>query len=165
MQMSLKPHSIFLVLYSALIGGVVLSILLMIFGWYTDWQLIHKPVPKQSLTLNTNNADIITQLPNLHLFGQTLTKVEEMPISALQLHITGIVKMLNDTNQMISKAYISIANGPSKIYHRGDTLPDGVKIYEITNDTVILQNGEHLEKISLARDPLIFKSKQTEERA
>ena len=73
--------------------------------------------------------------------------------------ITGIVKSMDDGKGKASKVYISLAGKPSKIYQLGDTLPYGVRIYQITADTIIFDNDGRLEKLSLTRDKLVFKPK------
>ena len=99
---------------------------------------------------------MITRLPERHLFGRPLS-TGTVPVTNLQLQITGIV--LNEKNSKLSKAYISSAGQLSKIYRIGDTLPSGVKLYEITADTVIFENDGRLEKLSLTRLGLHFTPK------
>jgi hypothetical protein len=73
------------------------------------------------------------------------------------------VKVEHELNGSISKAYISISGQPGKIYQIGDNLPYGVKVYDITPDTVILENDGHLEKLPLPREKLLFKRKNIQE--
>lgn len=129
--------------------------------WYQDWQLAHQAPKAPAKTDSDANARLIASIPNQHLFGVSATG--DMPVTNLELRVTGIVRQVNKQNENISKAYISIAGSPSKIYQVGDTLPDGVKIYEITTDTVILENGGQLEKLPLPREKLEFKSRDPEE--
>ena len=131
--------------------------------WYDDWKLAHQPPPTTSQPTADANARLIKQIPDLHLFGQDITATGNMPITNLQLRVTGIVREENASKEKVSKAYISISGGPGKIYQVGDSLPDGVRIYEITPDTVILENGGRLEKLPLPREHLEFKPRTTEE--
>ena len=129
-------------------------------AWYLDWLLANQtvaPVVKH----NNANAHLIAAIPSQHLFGVSATG--DMPVTNLQLRVTGIAREADAHNENVSKAYISIAGGPSKIYQVGDTLPDGVKIYEITPDTVILENAGQLEKLPLPREKLEFKQRDSEE--
>lgn len=136
----------------------LLALLYSIFQWQQDWRLAHKELANDSpaIVLNEPN-DFIAKLPEAHLFGQAVNKVGEVPTSTLQLLVTGIVKSDADAEQ--SKAYISIAGQPSKIYRTGDDLPYGVKVYSILKDAVIVENNGRLEKILLPREPLHFKSR------
>lgn len=141
---------------------VLITLITAAWQWHQDWQLAHA-TPKVTATAPTDRtAVLLAALPSDHLFGQDLTKVGEMPISNLQLHVTGIVKTNTEEGVYVSKAYISIAGGPSKIYQIGDSLPYGVKVYGITADAVILENDGRLEQLPLPRQELIFKPLNTE---
>lgn len=136
------------------------TLLYTIWSWYDDWQLAHQSAPKNVVVATTDETtNMITAIPEAHLFGQTDS---DMPITSLQLRVTGIVKTNNDENNGSSKAYISISGQPGKIYHTGDELPYGVKVYEITPDSVILENDGKLEKLPLPRERLEFKPRYQE---
>lgn len=149
------------------ISLAVATLVLLTFGyaawqWRSDWVLVHQ-MNAETPTLNNTNqlSDTVLAIPDEHLFGSS--KLGNMPITNLQLRVTGIVKV--DAEQMgaYSKAYISIAGQASKIYQIGDTLPYGVKVYDITSDAVILENDGRLEKLPLPREQLKFKPKPTGE--
>lgn len=140
---------------TALAVLVAASYLYVFSAWYLDWQLAHHtPAPTVKLDIDAN-ARLIAAIPEQHLFGISATG--DMPVTNLQLRVTGIAREIDANNENISKAYISIAGSPSKIFQVGDILPDGVKIYEITSDTVILENAGQLEKLPLPREKLEFK--------
>ncbi|TAK75183.1 MAG: hypothetical protein EPO11_05825 [Gammaproteobacteria bacterium] len=124
--------------------------------WHSDWVLAHQPMTAPVLTTSDATTSLIAAIPDEHLFG---AGVGEMPISSLQLRVTGIVKM----EGALSKAYISIAGQSSKIYRTGDSLPYGVTVHDITSDAVILENDGHLEKLPLPREQLAFKMRNAEE--
>lgn len=125
--------------------------------WRNDWILSHHyhtaapQVPK----INDNN-DIIASIAGDHIFGKSTSELGQMPITNLQMTVTGIVKV-SEQSGLISKAYISISGQASKIYQVGDKLPYGVKVYDITSDEVILENDGHFEKLPLPREKLKFK--------
>lgn len=128
--------------------------------WYDDWSLTHhiSIIPPK---IKTDRAGhIIAALPNDHLFGKSFAKIGEVPTTNLSLSVTGIVKIEPEGNR-VSKAYISLSGQPSKIYQKGDTLPSGVKIYDITTNAVILDNHGQLEKLPLPREKLQFKPRNT----
>jgi type II secretory pathway component PulC len=128
--------------------------------WHQDWLLINQSPPK-SIAISDNEADrVIASLPENHLFGQEAGNV---PITSLQLRVTGIVKVDNEQGKEVSKAYISSAGAPSKIYEVGDSMPYGVKVHDITPDAVILENDGKLEKLPLPREPLAFKPRDETE--
>lgn len=129
--------------------------------WYLDWKLAHQSVAAIVKQDTDANARMIASIPEMHLFGVSATG--DMPITNLQLRVTGIAREMDAHSENVSKAYISIAGAPSKIYQVGDTLPDGVKIYDITPDTVILENAGQLEKLPLPREKLEFKPRDPEE--
>lgn len=123
--------------------------------WHEDWKIAHQMPVTVSVTMQDDAGALITGLPQSHLFGQNFAKNGDMPISNLQLHITGIVKINGD--QRASKVYISMADQPGKIYLIGDQIAYDVKVYAITANSVILENDGHLEKLLLSREKLQFK--------
>lgn len=143
---------------SAILG--LFALMMLIYAgnqWYQDWVLAHQAINQSTNLPQDESAKLIAELPNAHLFGQNFTASGDVPVTSLQLRVTGIVKIDTEDNDVISKAYISVSGKPSKIYQTGDRLPDGVKIYAITDDTVILENEGRLEKLPLPREKLIFK--------
>jgi type II secretory pathway component PulC len=140
---------------AVLIFLTLLTIFLTIQQWRSDWELTHQVIPAVTPAQN-DAANMIAALPSTHLFGQSLSG--EMPISSLQMRVTGIVKVENEEGSL-SKAYISVSGQPSKIYQKGDNLPHGVRIYAITPDSVILERDGQLEKLPLPREKLEFKER------
>ena len=149
-------------LLSACIGLVIMicfTLFYSVWQWHSDWALTHLQPAAIPQTFKDNTIDIINTLPNKHAFGQALTS-GSVPITNLQLRVTGIVMMNNNETHSDSKAYISMAEQSSKIYRVGDMIADGIKIYDITPDTVILENDNHIEKIPLPREKLKFKPRE-----
>lgn len=134
---------------------VLLSVSLVLNQWNADWQLVHQPITAVVIAKDTSNSDI-TALPNAHLFGQALTADGELPITNLQLRVTGISKVVNAAGNDASHATIVIGSETGKSYQVGDALPDGVKIYRIDTDSVILENEGRLEKLPMPRATLNF---------
>lgn len=134
---------------------MAITLTLIALRWRADWQWSHQHPVQTASTVNPSTAaTLIAALPEQHLFGQSIA-TGILPISNLQLKLVGIVKM-NDASYA-SKATISVAGQPDKIFRVGDRLPYGVIVYDITPDSVILQNDGHLEKLTLERQQLIFK--------
>lgn len=164
MNLNLTPHQ----QQRLILGtGIALSLLVAItffsniWQWYDDWALVHAEVKNPSVLASIeDSAKLVSSIPDEHLFGQAS---EDVPISSLQLRVTGIVSVQTEQNGSYSKAYISIAGQPSKIYKAGDSLPYGVTVHEITPDTVILENDGRLEKLPMPREKLQFKPRNTQE--
>lgn len=153
MRISTQTIKFALFLLMLLITLVTLTNLLT--EWHADWNLAHpKKAPAQIVKTSVTDdiSHSIATIPQIHLFGEAITGIGNMPLSNLQLHLTGIVHSTGD-----SKAYIAIATHPGKIYRTGDQLPYGAKIFAITDDTVVLQNEGHLEKLTLPREKLQFR--------
>jgi hypothetical protein len=125
--------------------------------WRADWSLTHKTPEAPVVIAKTASNNILKTLPNGHLFGNADNPLGHMPISSLQFRVIGIAKVSDQPEH--SKAYISVAGNSGKIFRIGDLLPYGVRVYDITNDTVILENNGQLEKLPIPRDSLVFKSK------
>lgn len=133
--------------------------------WHEDWVIAHKTTNLKDLQPSKDETNaIIAAIPEAHIFGQALSKVGQVPITNLQLRVTGIVKMETERVGTPSKAYISISGQPSKIFQVGDSLPYGVKVYDIISNAIILENKGHLEKLPLPRESLEFKSRHVKER-
>lgn len=156
MVMQLQQQRILLAAFIILVLLFILTLFYAAWQWQADWRIAHQRTALSITDVKSNESGhLIAALPAAHLFGQSIARA--VPISHLQLQVTGIVKVPEEKSGAISKAYISIASQPSKIYQVGDNLPYGVKVYEITTDTVILQKEDHLEKLPLPRAPLQFK--------
>lgn len=152
-----------LAICATLIVFVALTLSYTIWQWHKDWLLAHEiPAPPPTVKTINETAEMIAAIPNNHLFGQSFSN-GSVPITNLQLRVIGIVKVENEINGSISKAYISISGNPGKIFQVGDRLPYGVKVYEITPHAVILQNDGRLEKLPLPREKLQFKEKVIKE--
>lgn len=149
---------------SAILAGLTaLTLIAAVIQWHADWQLAHA---KPAITRQDNTpaaAELVASIPSEHLFGKSFDEGGDMPISNLQLKVTGIMKFTDDQGNDQSKATISIAGEASKIYQKGDTLPYGVKVYNITDEAVVLENDGHLEKLPLPRESLQFKPRDSEE--
>lgn len=126
------------------------------YHWYKDITLTQT----QAMGLTNHNlsdqlAVLSKRIPEWHLFGigPQSQQTDTIPITSLQLKLVGVIKAIPEK---MSRVIISESNQPGKVYRVGDRLTSGVKIYSITNDGVILQNGLRLEKLPLQRPNLIF---------
>lgn len=136
-------------------GLLLLSSVLDTFStWHSDFVLAHaKPV--MATNLSDETGALIASIPQAHLFGESASG-DLLPITSLQLHLTGIVKM---TQALLSRAIISEAGKSGKLYAVGDTLLAGIKIYAINDDNIVLERGGHLEKLPLTRAHLLFQDR------
>jgi type II secretory pathway component PulC len=139
----------FLVLYA--VGNTL-------FNWHADYVLDSMPVATVSAeSAASAEATLIAALPSQHIFGwQSNEDTDFLPITNLQLHLTGVLKDANDNS---SQVIISEAGQPGKIYGVGDVLTDGIKIYGISDDGIVLEHGGRLEKLPLDRPRLQFQDK------
>jgi type II secretory pathway component PulC len=125
-----------------------------VIDWRADYVLAHRDVAIHEAPRVDGDAQLIAALPSLHLFGQAAEDSGFLPITSLQLHLTGIAKS-SETN--LSRAIISEAGQPGKVYVVGDVLVSGIRIYAINDEGVVLEHAGRLEKLPLARAPLLFK--------
>jgi type II secretory pathway component PulC len=130
-----------------------------VWQWHSDWVLAHQDIQETPVATSISTPDIVASIKDGHLFGIAAAKLGDMPITNLQLRVTGIVKKVDAEGVSTSKAYISIDGQPGKVYQSGESLPYGVKVYEITPNAVVLENNGHLEKLPLPREHLKFKSR------
>ncbi len=134
---------------------IFIAFIQALFTWYGDIALMqsHSNQNKNTAQENDQLAKQIAQIPEWHLFGKQ-GESTILPVTSLQIHLVGVIKA---TPEQFSRVIISESNQPGKIYGIGDTLPSsGVKIYAITSEGVVLDNGGRLEKLPLQRTPLIF---------
>jgi type II secretory pathway component PulC len=159
---NLKPATLIALSLGCLVILFMTTMLYAVFGWQDDWKLVQKITPPTKNIVNKDaNAGLIATIADHHLFGKNFAKTGEVPFSNLQISLTGIVKVVKENNHAFSKAYISVAGAPSKIYQTGDTLPSGARIYNITSQEIILDNDGQLEKLRLPREQLQFKPRET----
>lgn len=142
------------------IGLAILVCITFTYGawqWRNDWILVHENSAKLPVIAKNDTNELIASIPDNHIFGKAMS---QMPVTNLQMHVTGIVKMSGHSGT--SKAYISVEGQPGKIYQEGDDLPNGVSINSISDDAVILDIEGRLEKLPLPREKLQFKSRPKE---
>jgi hypothetical protein len=139
---------------------LVLALLLLVttfyqtvHGWYLDLTIVHKPVTHTAVV--DNDAKLIAKLPDQHLFGAAPAG-DFIPLSSLSLHITSI---LQSSQANGSRVILASEGAPGKIYKVGDILAAGIRISAIDATGIQLEQGSHVEKLSLARAPLIFQDK------
>lgn len=145
--------------YLSIATLVVMSVIFLItltetfMSWRSDFTISQTPPP----VTRTDDAgevalQLITHIPEQHLFGQSADD-DFLPITSLQLHLTGIVQV---PESHLSRAIISEAGQPGKIFSIGDALTSGIKIYSINPDNVVLEHVGRLEKLPLSRPKLLF---------
>lgn len=144
------------------VGTIILMAILlcvtlfsMLFNWYTDMRILQTPTDV-NVTFTTSHAEdqAINDIPTWHLFGKA-GQSDILPITSLQLRLLGVIA---STPAAASVVIISEASHPGKVYQVGDVLSSsGVRVYSITQDGVVLDNGGRLEKLLLDRPPLLFK--------
>lgn len=123
--------------------------------WHSDYVLAHSQATTTKTTppFADQTMALIKQIPDRHLFGGSGIKTANLPITSLQLRLIGIVQA---NPASASRVIISEAGQPGKIYQAGDSLSSDVHIKIITTNSVILENGGHIEKLPLSRQPLLF---------
>jgi type II secretory pathway component PulC len=138
---------------------LIYTLVSMLFAWHADFVISQGQTAISSHAEDVASAEttLIAGLPAAHLFGmQADEDTDFLPITSLQLHLTGIIK---DTEDNVSKVIISEAGQPGKIYSVGDALTTGIKIYSISEDGIVLEHGGRLEKLPLVRAKLQFQDK------
>lgn len=139
-----------ILLFSAVVGAV--------HAWYGDLTIMQSSAGVATHVDDAANAEatLIAQIPATHLFGLAAEDDDFLPITSLQLHLTGIIK---DSADHVSKVIVSEAGQPGKVFAVGDTLTSGIKIYSINEDGIVLEHNGKLEKLPLGRQRLQFQDK------
>ena len=142
-----------------LVAGILFCATLIhdIIAWHSDYKLTQQQPTAVDTALKNQTLEKIINLPELHLYGQYgAANQSTIPVTSLQFHLLGIIKKTPDK---YSRVIISEAGGPGKVYQIGDTLSSGVKVYAITENSIILENAGRFEKLPLTRSPLPFQGK------
>jgi type II secretory pathway component PulC len=145
--------------YAAMVAFVAVALLLMyalgstLYGWYTDFKSPPVAAAEAHNDSATSEAQLITDLPKQHLFGQAAGDDAFLPVTSLQLRLTGIMK---DPNEKRSVVIISEGGQPGKVFAIGDAILNGIVINSINDDGIVLEHSGRLEKLLLVRQPLTF---------
>ncbi|HSW69719.1 MAG TPA: type II secretion system protein N [Gammaproteobacteria bacterium] len=137
----------------------LITFIQMLWTWRGDF-LLTRSYSSENSNNAAANAQLITlidAIPAWHLLGKygVVKQSNLLPVTSLKIRLIGVIK---STPDKFSRVIISESNQPGKIFAVGDTLPSsGVRIYAITADGVILNNGGRLEKLPLQRTPLLFR--------
>jgi type II secretory pathway component PulC len=132
---------------------VTYAVLSTLFSWYGDFKTPQTQPKDAHLASMNTEAQLITELPKQHLFGQAEGDDAFLPITSLQLRLTGILKDVGDKH---SKVIIAEGEQPGKVYAVGDTLLSGIVINAINDDGIVLEHSGRLEKLPLTREALAF---------
>jgi type II secretory pathway component PulC len=136
-----------------MIGFILITSVSMMLTWRSDF-LLSRISAAMTVSHDTSSENItkwIAQIPDWHLFGKA--GAAGLPVTSLQLHLVGVIKA---SPEKFSRVIISEGDQPGKVYQIGDTLSSGVKVYGITDNGVVLENGGNLETLPLQRPGLNF---------
>lgn len=128
------------------------------------WQGVHREPVLSAPRQSESNLSVLASLKppaEWHLFGVPVNADSSiLPRTHLQLELSGIMV----GTEAGSPAMVIISAGPGQpgqVYRVGDTLPSlGVRVYAITRDGVVLENGGRFERLNLQRQQLPFKPLQ-----
>src|SRR5579883_1363296 len=80
----------------ALGAALTITCFYTLWQWRSDWVLAHQTLsPPPAIATTDETMSLIAAIPNNHLFGQSIAS-GDVPITNLQLRVTGIVKVNND---------------------------------------------------------------------
>ncbi len=131
----------------------LLSLLTLLGGWWSDARLSSlsgSAGERQDLFSPLN--ELLTAVPQAHLFGYRSPDAAYMPITSSQLRLTGIIQLGSEEDEnAFSKAIISVQGGIGKVFQVGDVVQDGVKLTGIQADAAVLDNNGHSERLPLQR--------------
>lgn len=99
------PRHFLLILCASLAVLLSLTFSLESWKWHLDWQLAHQTRHETPAHAKDESLSLIQALPEAHLFGQSISK-GIVPITNLQLHVTGIVKVKGGGQKMSNQKLI-----------------------------------------------------------
>lgn len=97
----------------------------------------------------------VAEIPTWNLMGASIVKPannEEVPKSTLHLTVVGI---LHASDPQYSQVIIA-SDSNAQVYSVGEEIDNGVKVYEILANSVIISRDGKLEKIELPKQLLQF---------
>lgn len=90
------------------------------------------------------------------LFGVYLAKLgDDLPQSQMNVNIIGL---FYSTDPKKSHVILSVDGAAEKVYAKGDTISDGVRLHRIHQNGIVLKRNEQLESISFKNESLQFGS-------
>jgi general secretion pathway protein C len=149
----------------------ILNLLLIVWiAWLLasmTWTLLGEPEPVETtapeavpVTPQVNQQDeLVRQLPNWHLFGETAPEAEpvkkvvpvDAPDTRLKLSLHGT---FSSADSALARAIIADERGNEEMYAIGDIVPGNAELSEIQSDKVILLRGGRYEILRLPRDTI-----------
>jgi type II secretory pathway component PulC len=149
----LSERSRYAGLFALILAGILLcwALVSTVTTWYGDLQTPKLPTAAAQVASNAE-AQLITQIPSQHIFGQA-SNDDFLPLTSLQMRLTGILKDANDGK---SKVIVAEGEEPGKVYGVGDSVVSGIIINAINDDGIVLERNGHLEKLPLTRPQLSF---------
>ena len=142
-----------------LIVLTLLTFVSMTTSWWADAKLA-SPSPGMAETLkdlSTPLTELSEVVQKAHLFGYHPQASAAMPVTSSELHLMGIIQVGTQdegADNTASKAIVSANGGVGKVYQVGAIFPNGIKLNAIHPDSIVLDNGGHLERLPLQRKML-----------
>ncbi len=99
---------------------------------------------------------VLSLAVNTPFFGEYVPKnIHDAGVmqSTLNLKLLGI---LFSTVEKAAQVIILTPEGQQRIFHVGDSLPEGATLKRITRDGVLILRNGQLERLSLPQNPLLF---------
>ena len=152
-------------------GIKILNLLLIVWiAWLLatmTWRLLEEQEPAETALPEAaptapqanEQAQLVRQLPNWHLFGEVAPETEpvktvvpvDAPDTRLKLSLRGT---FSSVDSALARAIIADERGNEEMYAVGNILPGNAELSEIQTDKVILMRGGRYEVLRLPRDTL-----------
>ena len=143
-----------------ILAWIIISLmLLLVLKNFVQWifYLRHPVVtPIHVETPVVSESPIVEDIAKYHLLGASAPAeldATQLPRSILNVSLVGIFSASPMKEAMVA---IKLPDGKEKIYLAGEGLPDGVIIYKILPDKVIVKRDEHFEVLLLPEEKLTF---------
>ncbi len=132
-----------------------LLVLLILYTIYSPLQILVLNPSTTDVQNNVpaiNNERLQTRLNNIHPFGNSQS-LKDIPIASLGLQLQAI--FINPKPEQ-SQVLIAMTGQAPQSYKAGAIMPNGIQIYKILPDSVILSQGGNLVKLELPIQPIEF---------
>lgn len=146
----------------AAFGIAILFGLLILIKLISGITFFFKGNANSKQTQNTTQAqsEKTIDLTRYHLFGMYTPKnldPNQLPKATLDLTLNGVFLAVPEK---YSQAVLTAPGENQKVYNVGDDLPEGAKLYQVLNNSVIILYNGQLQQLLLPEPKVKFKNKK-----
>jgi hypothetical protein len=126
--------------------GIIACLLFLIL--YTTYSLCTALIYPASISTPTPPAHSTTPHNSQGLFGLAPNRTDNLPTITANATLHGVISTAQNNQAM---AFVSVNQGPSKVYQRNDTIPGLGQLLAIHPNFIVIRKDNQKAKLSLIR--------------